>query len=241
MILNVMLGTGPIIVPEVFLKGGLVLSTFFTLLIGSISLVSGLFVVEALSIANGLVQSEKVQRLDTETLSENYHQINTQKDSSDTFLLSKFKIDSLFEYGTLAEIFIGFKGKLLVSTAIIFYLFGVIISKIIMSGNILSKVFHNVHVLKEFDFWIILFFGICALLSFKDVSSIKFIQIFCGVIRFICIMLFLFGPIYVILKNQNIYPFEFSYNYGDRTVDFKLIDLSNFPYLFSNLTFAFTV
>jgi amino acid permease len=73
MILNVMLGTGPIIVPEVFLKGGFVLSTFFTLFIGVISLISALLVVEAISIANGLMQSEKVQRLDTETISENYH------------------------------------------------------------------------------------------------------------------------------------------------------------------------
>lgn len=73
MILNVMLGTGPIIVPEVFLKGGFVLSTFFTLFIGVISLISALFVVEAVSIANGLMQSEKVQRLDTETISENYN------------------------------------------------------------------------------------------------------------------------------------------------------------------------
>lgn len=110
-------------------------------------------------------------------------------------------MDTLFEYGTLAEIFFGLKGKILVSTSVILYLLGVIISKIIMSGNILSQVFHNVYILKEFDFWIILFFGICAILSFKDVSSIKFIQIFCGAIRFICIILFLFGPIYVMLKN----------------------------------------
>jgi hypothetical protein len=68
-----MLGTGPIIVPEVFLNGGFVLSTFFTLFIGVISLISALLVVEAVSIANGLMQSEKIQRLDTETISEIYH------------------------------------------------------------------------------------------------------------------------------------------------------------------------
>jgi hypothetical protein len=68
MILNIILGTGPMIVPSVILKGGWRLSSVFTVLTGSMSLVSGMFVVEAVSIANGLLNCENSKRQKTETL-----------------------------------------------------------------------------------------------------------------------------------------------------------------------------
>ena len=69
----------------------------------------------------------------------------------------------------------GYKGKILVTISITLYLLGVISSKIIMSGNILSGVFEEIDYLNDFSFWAVLFFGICSIFSFFDVASIKFI------------------------------------------------------------------
>ena len=54
LIINVMLGTGPLIVPAVFLEAGPLLSILFGLFMGLISLLSGLLVLEALSLCNAI-------------------------------------------------------------------------------------------------------------------------------------------------------------------------------------------
>jgi amino acid permease len=53
-IINVMMGTGPLIIPPVFLLAGIGLSSIFTIFIGTLSYLSAMFVIEALSIANAL-------------------------------------------------------------------------------------------------------------------------------------------------------------------------------------------
>ena len=53
-IINVMLGTGPLIIPCAFTLGGWGLATIFIFAMGAISLFGGLFAVESLSIANAL-------------------------------------------------------------------------------------------------------------------------------------------------------------------------------------------
>lgn len=55
LIVNVMLGTGPLIVPPVFLMAGPVLSFGFCLLVGGFSMISALMVLESLSLCNALV------------------------------------------------------------------------------------------------------------------------------------------------------------------------------------------
>jgi len=55
-----MLVTGLIIVPSLFLKAGYLLSNLFKILTGSMSKISGMFVVEAVSTANGLMNSAKM-------------------------------------------------------------------------------------------------------------------------------------------------------------------------------------
>jgi hypothetical protein len=49
-----MMGTGPLIIPPVFLLGGVAMGIIFTIFIGVLSLYCALFVVEALSIANAI-------------------------------------------------------------------------------------------------------------------------------------------------------------------------------------------
>ena len=57
-IFNVMLGTGPLIIPHVFLVGGWGLASIFMFSMGLIALITGLFCVEALSIANAIKSIE---------------------------------------------------------------------------------------------------------------------------------------------------------------------------------------
>ena len=54
LILNVMLGTGPLIVPPTFLMAGPYLSVIFCVLIGFFSLLSALMVLESMSLCNAL-------------------------------------------------------------------------------------------------------------------------------------------------------------------------------------------
>jgi len=67
----------------------------------------------------------------------------------------------------------GKTGKVIYSLALIMYLTGVVISKCIMTGNIMSHIFDQTKVLNNYYFWLILFFILSAGLSFKDVASIK--------------------------------------------------------------------
>ena len=53
-ILNVMLGTGPLIIPPVFLLGGVGLSTIFTFIVVYFSYQSSEMIIEILSITNAI-------------------------------------------------------------------------------------------------------------------------------------------------------------------------------------------
>lgn len=54
MITNIILGTGPIIIPPVFLLGGIGLSTIFILIIALLSYIACEFIVESISLCNAL-------------------------------------------------------------------------------------------------------------------------------------------------------------------------------------------
>ncbi len=73
MVVNVMMGTGPLIIPCVFLTGGWALATIFILIMGALSTLCALFAMEALSIANAMKNS-KDSRLISE-ITENIERI----------------------------------------------------------------------------------------------------------------------------------------------------------------------
>lgn len=54
MIINMCLGTGPIIMPPVFLSGGVILSTIFIIAIAFFSFIGCEYIMEAISISNAL-------------------------------------------------------------------------------------------------------------------------------------------------------------------------------------------
>ena len=109
-----------------------------------------MFVVEAGSMANGLQLADKESWLEMDSVvSES--PLGTNKEEKT--VVSKFSMNTLFEYTALAEVYLGKRGKVGLSLALIFYSFGVIISKIIMSGNILSELFQQTDVLKCHEFY----------------------------------------------------------------------------------------
>ena len=74
-ILNVMLGTGPLIVPHVFLVGGWGMASIFMIVMGIISLITALFCVEALSIVNAIKSNQIDERFMTQT-TDNQNKLN---------------------------------------------------------------------------------------------------------------------------------------------------------------------
>jgi hypothetical protein len=55
------------------------------------------------------------------------------------------------------------------SISIIIYLLGASISKCIMTGNILARVFEGTDIFGSFNFWLGLFFIMAAAFSFKSI------------------------------------------------------------------------
>ena len=69
----------------------------------------------------------------------------------------------------------GIRGKVIVSIMLILYVYGVVVSKCIMTGKIMHEVFKDVNVLNNYYLWLSLFFLISATLSFRDVTSTKIV------------------------------------------------------------------
>lgn len=69
-----------------------------------------------------------------------------------------------------------------------------------MTGNVLSKVFNEVYLLEEFNFWLGLFFVSGAAFSFKSIESTKGLQFLIIIVRFVSILLMLFGAVYVMIE-----------------------------------------
>lgn len=85
--------------------------------------------------------------------------------------------------------------------AISIYLLGTSVSKCIMTGKIMSQVFKNVDWLREFDFWVFLFFISGAVFSFRSIDKTKIMQIIIVGMRVISILLFLFGAVYLFCRD----------------------------------------
>lgn len=80
------------------------------------------------------------------------------------------------------------------------YLTGTAISKCIMTGNILSVVFKDVEVLKQYELWLGLFFISGAAFSFKSIEKTKVMQFVIIVVRVISIVAMIIGAIYIMIK-----------------------------------------
>ncbi len=88
--------------------------------------------------------------------------------------------------------------------AITIYLFGVLISKCIMTGRVLSKLMGDIDVLNTFEFWLIVFFIIGGAFSFKSIEKTKVIQVIMISVRIISILLLLIGSIVIMIQNGGI-------------------------------------
>lgn len=183
-VLNVMLGTGPIIIPSVFLIGGYQIATLFIVAMGVIAMITSLFAVEALSIANALkhYRSTRLQSECTENMkqipinSSLVHGVVSpdQTVEHEKFISqSSYAIQDLLEFSQIAELIIGPKMKGFLVLSISFYLSGVISSKTIISSKILQETFEDVNYLNNYYLWLGLFFFISAVSSFKDVTSTR--------------------------------------------------------------------
>lgn len=95
-------------------------------------------------------------------------------------------------------------------------MFGVIVSKCIITGNIMADLFEGVQILDNYYTWLGILFGISAILSFRDLTNMKIMQNFIGFIRFLVIILFIVVPVYHIVfakeKTEKITEFNWKYN-----------------------------
>lgn len=63
----------------------------------------------------------------------------------------------------------------------------------IITGQISSQMFGDIDVIDNYYFWMLLFFFSCSILSFRDMASIKLLQIVIATTRFMAIFLMILG------------------------------------------------
>ncbi len=88
---------------------------------------------------------------------------------------------------------LGKHGKSFFSMSLIIYLYGTLIGKCIIVGNIISKVFTGIEFLDNYYVWLILFFVVSGFLSFRDVGSTKLVQNIIAGVRFLSIGMMVIG------------------------------------------------
>ena len=99
----------------------------------------------------------------------------------------------------------GDKWKIIPSIAITCYLTLTAISKCIMTGNILGKVFTDAisgdSILKTFNFWLIIFFVFGSLFGFRSIDKTKPIQYVIITVRLVSVLMMIGGALYLIIKD----------------------------------------
>ena len=144
----------------------------------------------------------------------------------------KVKTITTFDHMQQFSILYGTQWKIFPVLAISIYLFGVSISKCIITGKALSKLFSDVPVLGLFEFWLGLFFISGAAFSFKSIDKTKVLQVIIIAIRFISISLMIIGSIIIMIQNG--YIQSFTPENGN-----SAFNLDYFGDIFSNLVFSF--
>ncbi|EAS05857.1 transmembrane amino acid transporter protein (macronuclear) [Tetrahymena thermophila SB210] len=230
--INVMMGMGPLILPSVFYESGVVLSGFFLILIGFFSYISAEFIIEGMSICNYIQYTKhKYEKTQLKTDNEAVQQADSDKIANQQ-QQNPFELNQKFEYGEMGEVLIGKIGKFVISLIIIFYLIGVMIMKCMATAHVMSKVFENFQILSSYNLWLISFFLISAVFSFKNVQDTQGLQSFIFYIRVITVISMLIGcfnSIYLTgmhpLYNKNYPPISFQ----------------GFNRFFSNAVFAYNM
>jgi hypothetical protein len=94
-----------------------------------------------------------------------------------------------------------------------------------MTGKNLSQVFHDIDYLRDFRFWVCLFFISGAVFSFRSIDNTKVMQITIIAVRVISLAMFLFGAIFLFCRDgiQDFIP-----------KDGGVINMGLFVQLFSN-------
>lgn len=64
----------------------------------------------------------------------------------------------------------------------------------------MSNVFEDVNYLKEFNFWVFLFFISGAVFSFRSIDKTKIMQVIIIGVRIISLLMFLFGALYLVFS-----------------------------------------
>lgn len=75
----------------------------------------------------------------------------------------------------MSKLFIGRKMEIFSVFTVVIYLFGALTSKGIIVGNSLSELFDEIPIMDNYYYWVLFFFAISGILSFKDISSITIV------------------------------------------------------------------
>jgi amino acid permease len=213
---NVLLGTGPIIVPMPFLQAGALLSAAWLVINCGLSFLTAGYVAECQLICR-----------DIDTQRSSFY-----RDFSDS--AADLPLEEgprrTYEYGDIGMRCFGNLGRVLYSFSIVVYVSGVILAKCILTGRTLSTVFKDVQVLDRYEFWLGLFFVVSAVFSFRDVGSTKYVQYLSMAMRFLTILLFILGALIVLGRGGS---------QGFSPPGYPLVQLDNFPEIFSNTVFSY--
>ncbi|CAD8203122.1 unnamed protein product [Paramecium octaurelia] len=192
--INVLMASGPILLPMSSAKVGYGYASISLSICCLISIIACDFIVEALYLADQIdKETDMMSRLNiqaTHTVSD-----STEEISSSQPLESKYAIQSQFEYGSMAKLFYGKWAEYFTVSIIVIYLYGAVVAKGVMVGNSLSSVFKGITLVEEYWFWIVIFFVLCGILSFKDVASIQIVQTIVALARYLTILAMLTGSI----------------------------------------------
>jgi amino acid permease len=191
---NMLLGTGPLILPSPCQQAGIILSVGWICIIGFISLNSAEFLVEAMARVN-YIKREKKKELERSLLTED----NTENSE---LVDQTLQIEEPIEIGEMASILSGRKAEIFATIILTLYLLGVIISKCIMTGilfsilgNTLSVVFDGIPVLDSIYIWLGVFFVSGSVFSFRNVSQTKILQFIIIIVRFLSVLAMIVGAI----------------------------------------------
>ncbi|KAL4428773.1 hypothetical protein ABPG74_001287 [Tetrahymena malaccensis] len=236
---NVLLGAGPILVPPVFQEPGIALAFIFIILITFISFICSEFVIETMSLLTAIRAKKKLEQelqskllfpqesdeSGVKSLSENtFSQYqNNNEISEESFLLQE-----PIEYSQMGLEIYGKIGQGITATGIVVYLIGVLSSKTIMIGNILSKTFKDVSFLNSTYPWMISFLALSVIFSFSNVQKTKTLQNVIVVVRFLTIAALLIGSFQIAGKTE----------FHSLNENHTYFDFDNFSSFFSDLQFA---
>jgi hypothetical protein len=109
---------------------------------------------------------------------------------------------------------------------------GVAVSKCIMTGKTLSKLFDGITLLDTFGFWLAVFFIFGASFSFKSIEKTKVVQATMIFVRFLAVGLMIIGAFIIIGQNGGIQ--DLAPEGGN-----AYFNVEYFGDIFSNLIFAF--